>query len=194
MTIVKLSCNCKKVQGQTEYVSAKSGNRIVCCCIDCQKFATFLCQEQQVLDQYGGTDIFQMPISHVHVTQGNEHIACIKLSDKGLHRWYTKCCHTPIGNTLGGKGPFIGVIHSFMQHSGTRDSDLGVHKGYVHSQSARLAVPDNLKTSSFKAISSLLIKLISWKLKGLHRPSVFFNEDGKPVVKPEVLKQGSEHA
>lgn len=75
----------------------------MCCCMDCQKFAVFLQQEDQILDQYGGTDIFQIPILHVKITEGNEHIACVRLNQKGIYRWYTGCCNTPIGNTLGGK-------------------------------------------------------------------------------------------
>lgn len=73
-------------------------------------------QEHKILDQYGATDIFQLPVAHLYITTGNEHIACLRLSQKGIYRWFAKCCNTLIGNTLGGKAPFIGVVHNFMQH------------------------------------------------------------------------------
>ena len=33
-------------------------------------------------------------------TQGKDRLACMSLSDKGMLRWYTTCCNTPIGNTM----------------------------------------------------------------------------------------------
>lgn len=189
MPQIDLSCTCGKVKGKTEEINAQTGNRIVCCCIDCQKFAEFLQQEDQILDQSGGTDIFQMPISHVKITEGNEHIRCIKLSQKGLHRWYAKCCNTPIGNTLGGKAPFIGVVHNFMNNKVTRDTDLGPSLGTVHWQSAKTPVLKEYQISYFKMSMRILGKLISWKVKGLHQPSAFFEKDARAVCKPNVLNE-----
>lgn len=189
MPQINLSCACGHVQGKTEDVNSKSGNRVHCCCSDCQRFATFLDQENKVLDQYGATDIFQIPLAHLHITQGNENIALMRLSPKGLNRWYAKCCNTPIGNTLGGKAPFIGIIHNFMQHAKSRDQELGNTRGYIHFQSARQTVPDALKLSLFKVSLRILGKLISWKLKGLNQPSAFFDENFRPITKPLIADQ-----
>lgn len=192
MPEIQLSCDCGQIKGHTENVNAQTGNRIVCCCGDCQKFATYLHKEDQILDQYAGTDIFQMPLSHLKITEGNEHIACLRLTEKGIYRWYAKCCKTPIGNTLGGKGPFIGVIHNFMQNTATRDEDLGTSLGTVHWQSATSPVPDEHKVSFLKISFRIASKLIAWKLKGLNRPSAFFDENGRAVVKPIRLNQPSD--
>jgi hypothetical protein len=173
MPEIHLSCACGQVQGRTEDINAKSGNRVHCCCADCQKFAVSLEQEHKVLDQYGATDIFQLPVAHLHITTGNEHIACLRLSQKGIYRWFAKCCNTPIGNTLGGKAPFIGVVHNFMQHIESRDQELGKTRGYIHYQSAKQPVPDALKASLLTITIRVLGKLISWKIKGLNQPSVF---------------------
>jgi hypothetical protein len=189
MPEINLSCACGQVRGKTADVNAQSGNRIHCCCVDCQKFAMFLEQEDKVLDQYGATDIFQMPIAHLKITQGNEHLALMRLTPKGLNRWYAKCCNTPIGNTLGGKAPFIGVIHNFMQHTEDRDQELGKTRGYMHCQSAKLSVPDPLQASFFKVSMRVLGKLISWKLKGLDHPSAFFDVNARPIVKPVIAEQ-----
>ena len=188
MPEIKLGCACGKVQGTTEDVNAQSGNRIHCCCADCQRFAIFLKQEDKVLDQYGATDIFQIPIAHLHITHGHENLGLMRLAPKGLNRWYAKCCHTPIGNTLGGKAPFIGIIHNFMQHTQSRDQELGCSRGHIHCQSAKLPVPDTLQVPLFKVSMRVLGKLISWKLKGLHQPSAFFDENARPVVKPEIAE------
>lgn len=191
MPEIKLSCACGQVQGKTKSVNAQSGNRIHCCCADCQKFAVFLEQEDKILDQYGATDIFQIPIAHLFINQGHEQLALMRLTPKGLNRWYTKCCNTPIGNTLGAKAPFIGIIHNFMQHTNNRDQELGKTRGHIHCQSATQPVPAPLQVSFFKISMRVLGKLISWKLKGLNQPSAFFDRDGRAVCKPKVLNNSS---
>jgi hypothetical protein len=191
MPEINLSCACGQVQGKTANVDAQSGNRIHCCCVDCQKFAEYLKQENKVLDQYGATDIFQMPIAHLYINQGHDQLALMRLTAKGLNRWYTKCCDTPIGNTLGGKAPFIGVIHSFMQHVESRDQELGRTRGHIHCQSAKQAVPETLQASFFKVSMRVLGKLLSWKVRGLNQPSAFFTADDRAVCKPKILNHST---
>lgn len=187
MPRIKLECSCGKVKGSTEEVNANSGTRIDCCCDDCQKFAHYLGQENSVLDQYGGTDIFQMPISHLKITEGNEHIACIRLSDKGLYRWYTQCCNTPIGNTMGAGVPFIGVVHNFMANASTRDEDLGKSRGHLVIKFARKEIPAKLLGSYPKVVLRIFSKLFVWKIRGLNKPSAFFDADGRAVATPKIL-------
>jgi hypothetical protein len=186
MPEIKLKCSCGKIQGKTENVNSTTGTRIVCCCDDCQSFAQYLGQESHILDQYGGTDLFQMPISHLKITEGNDQIACMRISSRGMYRWYASCCNTPIGNTLGSGVPFIGVIHNFMDTASTRDIELGENRGYVQTKFAKKEVPENQQGSSFGINLRSLSKLIIWKLKGLNRPSVFFNENGQPIAEPNI--------
>jgi hypothetical protein len=37
--------------------------------------------------------------AHVKLGAGTDALRCLRLSDKGVLRWYTDCCRTPIGNT-----------------------------------------------------------------------------------------------
>jgi hypothetical protein len=187
MPEIKLKCSCGKVKGKTKDVNERSGTRVGCCCDDCQSFAQHLNQESNVLDQYGGTDIFQMPICNIKITEGIEQISCVRLSAKGLYRWHTKCCNTPIGNSMGAGGAFIGVIHSFMDHASTRDEELGKNRGYIQTKFAKQEVPVELKGSPFKIILRSISKLIVWKVKGLNRPSVFFDDDGKSIAESNIL-------
>ena len=189
MSEIKLKCSCGKVRGKTKNVNESSGTRIMCCCDDCQSFAQYLNQESSVLDQYGGTDIFQMPISGVNITEGIEQVSSVRLSATGMYRWYTKCCNTPIGNTMGPGGPFIGVIHNFMGDYSARDEALGMNRGHIQTKFARQEVPSDLEGSSLKIIFRSLSKLIVWKLKGLNKPSVFFDDNGQPTSTPTILNQ-----
>ena len=125
---VPLRCRCGRVRGVASDVSPSSGFRFVCYCKDCQAFAHFL-ERPDVLDPAGGTDIFQMPPACVKLTAGTETVRCLRLSDKGVLRWYTDCCRTPIGNTAASpRFPVVAVVHSFMIHGGdgrSRDEVLG---------------------------------------------------------------------
>src|SRR5215467_13480397 len=95
---ISLRCRCGRVRGIASDVSPSSGFRFVCYCNDCQAFARFL-ERPDMLDPAGGTDIFQMPPGCVKLTVGTDAVRCLRLSDKGVLRWYTDCCRTPIGNT-----------------------------------------------------------------------------------------------
>lgn len=187
MPEIKLKCSCGKVKGKTENVNERSGTRIMCCCDDCQSFAQYLNQESSVLDQYGGTDIFQMPISKIKITEGIEQISSVRLSAKGMYRWYTKCCNTPIGNSMGPGVPFIGLIHNFMDNTATRDEELGKNRGHIQTKFARQQVPTELKGAYLKIMLRSLSKLIVWKIKGLNKPSVFFDDNEKPIARPNIL-------
>ena len=112
-----VQCQCSKLTGTLEDVSPQTVNRFVCYCNDCQAFAHFLDREADVLDAHGGTEIMQMAPSHLKFTGGQDHIACMRLSDKGIYRWYSRCCNTPIANTGGFKLPFVGLTHNCVHPS-----------------------------------------------------------------------------
>ncbi len=74
-----------------------------------------------------------------------------------------------------------------MDNASTRDEELGKNRGHIQTKFARQEVPADLKGSSLKIILRSLSKLIVWKIKGLNKPSVFFDDNGKPIAKPNIL-------
>jgi hypothetical protein len=47
---------------------------------------------------------------------GVEHLACVRLSETGLLRWYAACCNTPIGNTPAtSRLPFVGLARACLE-------------------------------------------------------------------------------
>jgi hypothetical protein len=93
-----LRCRCGHVRGIAGEVSPSTGFRFVCYCTDCQAFPRFL-DRADVLDGAGGTDIFQLPPGRVKLTAGADALRCVNLGNRGVFRWYSDCCRTPIANT-----------------------------------------------------------------------------------------------
>jgi hypothetical protein len=57
--------------------------RFICCCRDCQAFAHFL-ERLGVLDEAGGTDIYQMPAGRVKLTAGTDAVRCLHFCNKSF--------------------------------------------------------------------------------------------------------------
>lgn len=178
--MIHLQCACGAVRGELDPLPR--GNHIVCCCDDCQAFAAFLGRDE-LLDRFGGTAVVQVAPAQVRVTAGAEHLALVRLSERGLHRWYASCCQTPIGNTMAGV-PFIGVPVAFVT-PGDREA-LGPPAAYVQGRFALTPPPERALATGRAILRSVVLLLRTW-LTGSARPSPFFQDDGSPRVTPRVL-------
>ncbi len=188
MNNLNLQCKCGSVQGVVENVTPKSGNRCICFCKDCQAFPTELGVADSVLDEHGGTELFQAPLSHVKITQGSEHLRCLRLTKKGLYRWYTDCCNTVAGNTVSAKIPFFGIVHSFMKDEMDRTELLGPIRGAVFIKHAKDGYVKPKEFASELGVNLRVIgKLLVWKLKSFRKPSAFFDENGRSISKPRII-------
>ncbi len=185
-----LKCRCGKVTSVVRDVTPNCGNRLVCYCRDCQAFANHLERGSDTLNAYGGTEVFQIPPSMVDIRQGFEYVSCLRLTDKGLYRWFASCCNTPIGNTVSSKLPFISLIHTFISPDQDLDSKIGPVIGSVNVKYALGELPQELKgsKSQFSIILRAIRLLLAWKLTGKSNPNPFFDKQGKTVVKPSIVK------
>lgn len=193
MREISLRCTCGKLEGTARSVVPTRGFRVVCHCDDCQAYAHYLKRADQVLNEAGGTDIFQLTPAQLTLTRGTEHLACVRLTPKGLMRWYAACCDTPVANTLPwAKVAFAGVPQPFMDHAADgerRDEAVGpsvasVHGRYAYGPFAQAIHPRTPLSSAGRVVGNLLM---GW-LRGQARPSPFFDAaTGRPVVEPTVL-------
>ena len=190
---VSLKCKCGALRGVVHDISSRYGHRTVCMCDDCQAYAHYLGQAKTVLDANGGTEVVPIAPANLEITQGIENLKCLRLTEKGLLRWYAGCCNTPIANTAPiSKIPFAGLIHSIMDFGGnvsSRDSILGPVAMRVQGKSGVGILPDGTHQKfSFKQILQATRFLFVGFLKRQYAPSPFFNvQTGKPVVVPYIL-------
>jgi Family of unknown function (DUF6151) len=182
-----LQCRCGTLKG---YVVHSAGvNRCVCYCSDCQAFAHFLGRPSEILDAQGGTEVIQTRPANVIFTQGQEALACMRLTEKGLLRWYTGCCNTPIGNTLSNfRVSFVGLVHSCLEGAGASlDDSFGPVRAYVNTKSAK----GEVRSSSIGTMSVILrfIAMVARaRIDGSYKRTPFFSaETGTPIVTPTVF-------
>jgi hypothetical protein len=158
---------------------------LVCYCRDCRAFARWL-ERPEILDAAGGSDIVQMARGRVVFDAGVERLACVRLSAKGLHRWYASCCRTPVGNTMPGIA-FIGVIDAFFDPSDAERRRAALPPlARVHVGSATGPVPGG-STPSFPMMVRATWLLLSWSVRGLGGDTLFDPRTRQPRVEPRVL-------
>ena len=161
-------------------------------CNDCQAYAHYLGRAKEILDENGGTDVLPVPPAYLKITGGVERLQCLRLSDRGILRWYAGCCKTPIANILPSpKSPYAGVVYTIMDHAAdgqTREGALGAVYARVQ---ARWGIGDLPKDAHPRASLQVILKAIRFVLSAflnrLHTPSPFFDSTGKPIVRPYIL-------
>src|SRR5215831_1708709 len=194
-----LRCRCGRVRGVASEVAPYAGFRFVCYCKDCQAYARFL-ERPDVLDAAGGTDIFQMPPGRVKLTAGTDAVRCLRLSEKGVLRWYTVCCRTPICNTAASpRFPVFAVVHSFMVHGAdgrSQDDVLGPPLCGIYERSAVGPLPPNAAAPpSLGVFAPRASKIFGWWVLGLGRPSPLFDDrTNAPHAVPRVLTRSERAA
>lgn len=187
-----LRCQCGLVRGLARDVAPSNGNRVICYCDDCQAFPIALGRADDVLDEHGGTEIFQMVQARFEITSGIEHVQCLQLGPARLFRWYADCCNTPIGNTLtSAQVPLIGLIEAFMdqpEDGRSRDELLGPVQARVFGRFARDGVlPPGAHESAPLGVT---LRMVGWllaeRLRGHNAPSPLFDRDGAPIATPRT--------
>ena len=185
---VALECSCGSVRGELN-VNHGSFFHVQCLCCDCQKYASHLNQEK-LLDEYGGTDLFQTYPAYMKITDGLDNIACVQLKEKGLYRWYAACCNMPVANTMSSaKVPFVGVPIAFLKFDNEQVKVNTI--GSVSMKAfGKYAIGEMPSDAHPKFPISYMPKILGFMAKGLitnkNTPSPFFNEQ-EPIAKPKVL-------
>lgn len=185
---MKIQCDCGKFQALLKHFPKASPGRLVCYCDDCQSYAKKIGRED-ILDEFGGTEVIPAYPNDFVIQEGKEHLKCFKLSPKGLHRWTAACCNTPIVNTMP-KFPWLGIPRNVYTNA---DSNALAAFGKVRSR-----IKGKFKTGDapFKISDDLgfmdALTVIPFIAKGFifkkFSSSPFLKDDGKtPMSEPHYL-------
>jgi len=186
--LIPLECRCGKMKGSARDVTPESGNHVVCLCDDCQAYLHSL-GRADLLDENGGSDIYQLTPSQVIIHEGIGNLQCLRLTEKGLTRWYASCCSTPVGNTLGTpKVPFIGMLVAVMKAGPDKDEGIGPVLARIQGKFGKGQLrPGTHHRAPLGLILRSLKLFAGWKLKGKGSPHPFFDANGNAIRVPRVL-------
>jgi hypothetical protein len=174
---VALGCRCGKIRGMVRGVSPRTVNRAVCYCADCQAFLHHV-GRADLLDEHGGTEIIQVAPATVRFDEGAAQIAGLRLSPKGLFRWYAACCKTPLGNTMAPSLPFVGIGTELFQgapDARRRDEVFGPVRGAIMGKYAIGEAPAGSTKPNVALLAHTVSCLLRWKLGGQTWPHPFFD-------------------
>jgi len=197
---IRLRCVCGTLRGEIQ--PAGGLYRIACMCRWCQAYAHHLGQAERLLDCAGGTEVIQLAPAQLHFTEGAEQLRCLRMSRNGAMRFYTDCCHTPLGNTPDKAWvPWIGLPHLLVDQDALAASGRSVeealgpvryriHARYATGPTAEL-VPAVYENGGPRSMLLGSLMGTAWRFaKGLGRPSPIFDlKTGKPRAEAVVLTQ-----
>jgi hypothetical protein len=178
-----LECLCGLVKGNVKVVPG-SFFHVHCLCCDCQNFASHLNNKENILDEHGGSELFQTYPEFMKITAGQKNISGIQLKEKGIYRWHTTCCNMPIANTMSSaKIPFVGVSVKMMKFSNEQEK-IKTLGPVIMKAFGKYAIGEMPNDAHPTFPLSFMPKIIGFMLKGVFRkrntPSPFFS--GKEVV------------
>jgi hypothetical protein len=183
----ELRCRCGEVRAVVTNHSPRTVNRVTCYCDDCQAFAHQL-GRADLLDSHGGTDIVQVAPASLTFVEGLDKVTAVRLSPKGLYRWYARCCNTPVGNTVSPSIPFVGLVtNSFVSDRQDPDQLFGRPVGAILGKFAVGEVPKQVQGVSFGLILRTLRLLLAWRLNGKTWPHPFFDQTTRQPRYPVMV-------
>lgn len=187
--MTQLQCDCGKFKAEIQNFPKNTAGRFICYCDDCQTYLHYL-NRSDLLDSAGGSEIIPVYPADFKILQGQNLLTCIRLSPKGMFRWSTSCCNTPIGNTVP-KFPWVGILGRAFNHADSHflEKTLGNIKSRIYGKYSRSLPPDGTpRTMNFKSVTAILPFVSKGFLTGKAKSSPFFEKDGvTPAVVPKIL-------
>jgi hypothetical protein len=184
-TKIEVRCRCGEVRGMLSEASPRTVNRVTCYCDDCQAFAHQL-GRADLLNENGGSDIVQVAPAVLSFTKGQDRIVGLRLTPKGLHRWYAKCCNTPVGNTMGPAVPFVGLFAQIFDVP-VVDDVIGAPTGAILGKYAIGEAPAGSSGISLRLMLAAIGKVIGWRFGGKTWPHPFFARETRAAIYPVTV-------
>ncbi len=187
-----VTCDCGTFQARLSDVSPRTGTHGLCYCVDCRAFAAHLPKGDRVVDAEGGCAIFQTHPRQVAILQGADQLRLLRLTEKGLFRWYAGCCGTPLCNTLA--TPKVAFVGWLVGNMAPPHDALGPIQFRYKMEQAPGPV-DGQPGSLLSFAARTMGRAAKARLNGSWRQTPFFDaESGRAVVKPYVLSEAERQA
>ncbi|HEY0596906.1 DUF6151 family protein [Sphingopyxis sp.] len=183
---LSFACDCGTVSGMLLDVGADQGDHVVCHCGDCQDLTHHL-GHAHILDQHGGTPLYQTRCARMRIDSGRDSLACLHLTDGPTLRWYAACCRLPLFNSYkNGKLPFI-TIQLAACDPATRDR-VGPLRGHLFTKDGIGDTSGLPEMTMFTLMRRFFWRAIKDIVSGDRRRSALFDAATlEPVATPHRL-------
>lgn len=188
---MQIQCECGKFIAEAQAFPKGTPGRLVCYCDDCQAYLHHL-GRADLLDRNGGTEIIPAYPCDVKIIKGKEHLKCTRLSNKGMFRFSTTCCNTPVGNTAP-RSPWLGLLRRVYTAKDPTKLDAAFPKvrssimGKFAKGTPPKGTPQKFDLKGFTLVTPYMLKGVVMKK---WKPSPFFENDSvTPVAKVNVLSE-----
>jgi hypothetical protein len=179
-----IQCRCGQVRGVARDVGPRTVSHASCYCHDCRAFAHWLGRED-LLDDHGGSILVQLARSRLEILEGRDQMRCMRLSDKGMYRWYAACCRSPLGNTITAI-PFVGLAESAfaLDQAGAKARFGPALAGWTSEAVGGRPPGPRFGVRGLLHVTRLVA---SWLIGRRGHPTPFFDRKNRPTVPPQVL-------
>lgn len=184
---MEIQCECGKFRAELTRFPKNTPGRLKCYCDDCQAYLKYL-KRSDLLDENAGTEVIPAFPADIKLIQGKDLVKCVRLSPKGMFRFYTACCNTPIANTDPIR-PWAGILHRMytVKDPEFLEKALGPVRSSIMGMYAKGTPPAGTPQKfNLKALVTVLPFILKGKLLGKAKPSPFF-DNGEPIAIPKIL-------
>ena len=176
------------VRGRLKSAGPDVGDRFICHCSDCRDFIRLLGKENEALTDYGGVSVYQTRVAQLVITQGLDQLAAVHMTEKPTTRWYTKCCNSPVANTLSKAKPAFLSLQTIVLDAERVEEVLGPSKGNIFPQEASRPNPPGKSPSAIGMSLRFLPRILRDSFGSAWRKSPFFDPETKePISEPRHL-------
>ena len=183
------ACVCGQVAGTIARASPKRGDHIVCHCTDCQTFPLYLGQADRVLDEHGGTPLYQSRCGDLSFERGRDKLGALHLTEQPTLRWYATCCDTPLFNTFqNGRIPYTTTLVANTAESARQS--LGPPIGHLFVKDAPGDPQDLSDMSMGRLMRRFFVRLVKDVFSGDRKRNPLFDPHSfEPIATPQRLDE-----
>jgi len=190
---MRIACKCQKFQIELKAFPKNTPGRLKCYCDDCQTYLHHL-GRGDLLDENGGTEIIPAYPADAEILSGKEFLKCTRLKARGMYRFSTLCCNTPIANTAP-RTPWLGFHRAAYFDAAELDRVLGPIRGRIMGKYAKGTPPKGTPEKfNLKVFVSVMPFILKGRLLKKSAPSPFFSASGEAIATPQVLSESERQA
>nr|WP_247718178.1 DUF6151 family protein [Qipengyuania proteolytica] len=189
------ACECGEVSGFVRQATPSQGDHIVCCCSDCRDLARHFRKESRILEDHGGTPLYQSRCARLEIGTGKHRLACLHMTEQATTRWYAECCGTPLFNTYkNGRIPYVTTLLGNCDPASV-DARLGQPLGYLFLDEATGDTSKLPAMPMSRLIRRFFLRMVKDILSGDRRRNPLFDASTlEPIAAPRRLRMEERNA